>query len=864
MRRRNRLLNPNRNKRDANTDFNYDYDSNLDNIKVFPQSEYGMRNVPGNKFGYSRRKYRRYLHRNGYLRSPFFSSSDNDNAIVVDDTTSPIHNDILGLKKYREKNRKKVAEKDFGGGKLYKRSAYLFNNPSRFKNNVYDLSADLMPGMQDGMLQQTGPLGNFSQNTGPYANIINTAVLGVNVRSNAKNNTEPQKSGDPVDPNGKPDCEVVLPLTSHFEGLRFPNVQGILTNMSKSEAATEKSQNLTTEALIVAKSVDSNPEEITTEHVNSLYDVTHPTSAIEQRILGASDDTFAVENIEVVLTSTAFSANAEDQNGDYLNFDNRDHKEQEQHHVIAKSHLKNGFRTKGAKPNNNIEDSNKTKQISLDGNQKGIDGDISYDDSEIDQEYNYEEQNNLDKRYEMLDDEDMDIKKKRQQPAFYLRGRHLLTTETEDCKETNKTCSAKKKRSLPDFFGMSNEEDYKDDDIYGKQLLKKSSSEGEDDDAGGDPFIGKKLQFQTKKKENEPFDSKNLHVVGIPEKYSSSDVPVQTPVKLKHRMHTYPVKIRVARSRDEIDDQNFNLCGTGKNKIYCDMKDEREDDIYLSNNTQVNNDNFKKQYAAILKSPNNEKKQNDMNYLFVPFNGSAAEQLNLNKKGIAKPIKIVQISEIVNPPENAEHKESSADKPYKEGATDDYDQQIAKHLYPKTVSKTFQSEGMIVMPRGVHENENSLEMREESNQDIIEAGFKRKPVAKNDVRQKRKNRIRNYLERLRLNNNRKNLQHRMHKPPKFDENIPQPPKYQISFLEPSNVFVRKPRSFQQPQNLVYPNAKANKRNQPEGDASVTTESTSAPAPPPSTEQATEIYAQVSKSPLEYIEYQKEKPVLNHN
>lgn len=887
LRRRNRLLNRNRNKRDADLDFSYDYDPDTDEVQVSPQSEYGVMNIPGNKYGYNRRKYRRYLNRNGYFRSPFFSDPSEKNSIIVDDTRVPSQHDILGLKRYRERNKMKVAQIASGGSKVYRKRS--INNLLQTENKDFDLNTAAIPGAQYNplALQQGGPFLNLSQAGNPYSNVINSAVLGINLRS-SDNTTSNITCVQPSAGN----CVVKPPITSNFEGLMYPSIQDVLKNMTSKTAKTENEKHLPPSSasnLTLAKNIRDVSEDSTTVHVNSLEDVTHPTSAIEQRILAASDDLFDAERMDQLSTPSVIGIISEDDEREeqYPDFYNPDRK------VFQKSPQINKYRAKGSKTGYKFENKNSTpNKVPFPNDQGEADRSDSYEGNIAYEDYSLEDRNKHEESYEVPEERDLVIKTNRKQPIvsqppplYYkekapFRVRHLLNLHSEGCND-EALCSMKKKRGLPELFGMSNEEDYKDDASYGKQLLKKSNSEGDDDDADGDPYIGKKLKFETKKKENGPSNSKNVHIVGVPESLPTSE-PVKMPTK-SVQMQSYPTKIRTSRSNDEIiDENNFNLCGTGKNKIYCDMKGETEDNVSSINNLTLKDD-FKRKYVeqnssepAIEVTP--EKEQTNDNFQVFQSNQSppTGEDLDLNEKPIEKKIKIVQISEIVNKPaeklgDEVEEK-SPVEKPYPDGSRENTERQTAKPQTLHVVPQTPEDENDPVVSRRADEDENPLKIEEESNEDVIEAGFKRKHHVKGVARSKRRNRIHNYLEKLRLGNNKKNNMHHQrhfHTEPKFSpadyaQRMPQPSKHKIGYIEPSeynDFYVRRARSFQEPHNLQYPIDKQSKRDKPPA-AEVpptTAENKSAPLQL-STELATESYPESSKPPMQYIEYPKQKPV----
>lgn len=867
MPRRNRLLNSNRNKRGINAEFNnYDYDSDIDGVEISPESENGLMDAPGNKYVYSgKNKYRRYLQND--LRSSFFSDSNGQEIIVIDDTAAPVHHDILGLKKYRERNRKKIAEKD-NGFKLYKkRSIYNINDPMATKTNDFIMKSGLFPQMPNQKLPQSSPFGNFSfqQNSVPYANIINDAV-NVNVRNYdvSKNNTAGEESI--ADISNTHDCAVKLPITSHFEGLMYPSIQNVLSNISSNPNIVVNKQSVLptpAEASIVAKNIDSVLKIPTTAHVNNLYDVTYPTSAIEQRILATNDYLFPNQ-----ISTTTHTINAEESPGfDKLIEINKVNTDQR---ILEKSAPNTIYRVKGSnKPPNKIEDRRKNPKSA--DSQRETDNRKSLDYSENYEDYAYDEQSNIQSNSGISDAEILVSKQEidnRKPPSHHLKekpkfhARRLLNLDDDDCKDGDQEqCRGIKARGLPDFFGMSNEEDYKDDYVIGKQLLKKSSSEGEEDDGGGDPYIDKKLKFMVKKKEKEMMNAKSLHEEDVPENDSNSK-PVAAQLEDENRND----KNRAARNNGANDESNIKLCGKGKNKVYCNMKDEKEDNAFPTQSQTSKND-LKKKYIDLKSNKEVPVLNKNDHHSFNPSKPYVGKEIDLKKQPLEEQVKIIQISEIVNPPPEPESKQYPSKKVFIVEDNYNNDQVYSRDapyevLPPSSVAKN-------TMSRQVQDKNGPSKLREESNQDIIEAGFKiNKPGTKTDDRIKRKNKFRTYLDRLRLNNNRKSKsrQSTYHKLPKnshgdYGQTLPQSPKYKKSALEPfenDGFYVRKERSYQQPYNFEYPSAPLNRRN---SDPLLNAQLTATNKVERVTDAATEMYPANSKPPIQYIEYQKEKPVL---
>lgn len=885
LRRRNRLQNRNRNKRGTHSAFNYDYGANMDDVQVSPESQYGVLHVPGDKYGYnSKRIYRRYMQED--LRSPFFSDPSDQDAIVIDDTISKSHHDILGLKKYRDRNRKKIAEKDYDGLKLYKkRSINRLSDSFPFKPFDFILKPVGIPTTKpdNKPLQQNSPFNNLSlqMSYGPYANIINDAV-GINIRNydERRHNSNTSRDEEKIDelPDTK-DCEVKLPLNSHFEGLMYPNIHDVIGNMSDNKNvpknAPKENAPTSSETAVVAKNIDNVLEtEETTSNVNSLYDVTHPTSAIEQRILATNNDMLDQDISTSTVTNNNGKRDSKSPGFDKLHF----YGENEEQRIIGKSVSNNAFRVKGSKPPNKVEDVKKNSKYFTNllndqrketENLKSIEYNEGYDD------YSYNEQNykrapsenlySFNTKHEVIMDKKTpsDLKDDAQ-----FHTRHLLNLEDRDCAQKNHSlCSGDKKREPPDLFRMSNEEDYKDDDIMEKQPLKKSTGEGEDDYANADPYIGKKVKYMNKKKENKSRGAKSVHVVGKLEQEPSNKftkVPIEEKIKGEEDMES-----RI--NDDEKDEErNIKLCGSGKNKVYCNMKDEKEDDNFASK-LKLMKGHLKKKYSglsarlpdSIIKEEGKHDDANDFYLSKIP----AVEDIDFNQKSVDGKVKVVQMSEVINPPQIMEGKPYDVKKsPVNEN---DEDQTYSEHIISEIVPQAPEEKSSMIASRNMQDQNNLLEMREESNQDVIEAGFKKKLGTSTDIRLKRRNKLRNYLDKLRLNKKRKSNVRRdqNHKPQNNNaQPIPQTPKHEIDFLEPSDqedVSIRKQRSYDQPYNLQYPPAVLNRRNSVAAVNAVsnTTESqTTVPVGQHVTEEATEMYPANTKAPFQYIEYQKDKPV----
>lgn len=868
MPRRNRPQSRNRNKRAVNSELNYDYESDADNINVSPEGEYGVLDVPGKKYSYNNKnKNRRYLHRNGYPNSPFFSNSDNEqDQVVIDSTVLSNQHDILGLKKYRERNRKKLAEDNYGFGKVYrKRSVYPPNNLFQMnsgilartiypQSNPFQMNSDILAKMQGSSLQHNSLFSNstFPQNFNGNINFINRAAVDTDFQNYDQGNNNSGLAN-----------QFNSPINSHFEGLMYPNIDEVI-NKLKAKQHNQKvldvdSPTTSTESLVIAKSINQMFENLTTVHINSLYDVTHPTSALEQRILATSDDTLEERQKESISTSTISNVKRT-----LLSKSNEfSENENENQRMLERNIQKNTYRVKGSNLNN-IEDKRKNQKLAiLTDNSNNFDYNENYED------YNYDELNNLKLHDEEIDADDTNDYLKKEQETnneespFLVNEkspykiRRLLSSQVEDCREGNKSlCSIRIKRALSDMLGMDNEEDYKDDLNSKKELLKKASGEGEDEDDSGDPYIGKKLKFMTKKKENEPVHSKNK--VGVSKKFSNSQA-------VKGRVQLAETANEEVERKLRSDKSNDDFCGTGKNKIYCNMKDEIDDDT-TSNNNQSESEDFNqnndgKRNNQAPDATNGEKDHNNQNFLFNPSNESIMEERNLNKQvPVQKQIKIIQISEVVNSPQ-IESKDYKSKQVAVGGDT------IIDSTSMKSLPSTAEPKRNMVISRNAFGNNSPLELREESNQDIIEAGFKRKMEAQNEDRQKRKHKAHTYLDRLRLNNHRNNniQKYRHHKLPTFlindyHQTVPQQSKNTINFPEPSEdgkAYIRRERSFQQPQ---YSPEKENKGESISTfNVSSVTEKT-VESISTAVEVSTEIYPDNSKPPVQFIGFPKEKPV----
>lgn len=879
--RRNRLLNPNRNKRGTHSELNYDYETNLNDVQVYPESQYGVLNTPGDKYGYkSKRLYRRYMIDD--LHSPFFSDPNDEDTIIIDDTLSQNHHDILGLKKYRERNRKKIAEKDFGGIKLYKkRSVNRLNDTFPFR--TYDYILKPFPQTdtnQYNTLQQNNHFANlsFQLNSGPFSKIINDAVsfnlrnYDENRRNNNNTSADEERMGEVSNIHN---CGVKRPITSHFEGLVYPNIQDVIGNMSSNHNVAKNEQKEaapTSELAVVAKNINVALEnEETTQHVNSLEDVTHPTSAIEQRILATNDD-MADQDV-----STSTIANSNKRSSEPLGFDKLYfYGENGSQRIIGKSVPNNAFRVKGSKPR--TEDRSKTFAALFNNQHKQMKEEKSLEYNEGYDDYSDDEETYTTARLEYLDSDNYYIKHQDKKLSFDLKEnpqyqtRHLLNLEDKDCTEMDQSlCPTDKKRGLSDFLGMSKDDDYKDDDIIGKQLLRKLNTEGDDEYANADPHIDKKVKYMKKKKENESRSFKSLDALEMDDQEPNSGLtkaPVEEKIKEEET---------ILNEDEKDDDRSIKLCGTGKNKVYCNMKDEKEDDNFanklklMKGGLKKKNSNFRAQQEDFI-IKENEKHNNFFSTYYYPTKvPTSMEEGELDRRPLSeKEIKII-LSKIMNPP-NTMIEDHPYDVKKSPNANKKY-QSFPEHIFSEILPQVPESKNPLLMSRDSQDNNNNipLKMKEERKEDIIETGFKKKLATSTDLRLKRRNKLRTYLNKLRLNKKKKsNLQQeRHHKAQKdYGQAIISAPKYEINFLGPSeqeDVSIRKQRSYQQPYNLQYPATALNRRNLvPTVSALVNvtaSQVSSIPVVQRVTEVVTEVYpANSKKAPFQYVEYQKEKPV----
>lgn len=438
----------------------------MNDVEVIPQGQYGMREVPGKRQFKTR-------------QLPLFQGTG-ESTVVVDDLAPDDTHDILGLKKYQERNRKKVLVKEERG--LNKRSIYF--------DNIHN-------GMVLPKLPQTGlVIRSFEDNPNPG------------------------------------------PITSRFEGLKYPNISEVMKKLEPPKDDEEKKENCTSECSSTTESTQGlfrffrfNSENPSTYHVHSLEEITHPTSAIEQKLL-ASEDPLAQSSaplftsLDLAEEASISTSEIETQLPYYLERRAEDAKGQ----VSGTS-----YRAKGAKPRNQLQESKKVKHRPEESEAYDYEADDKYYDENDEkpqdtQQNDYPEGNRKRQEYEP-----------RGSPPYYQHQKQFFHSRSLLGAEEPEGPFLAEKIDLPTKVEMTD------------LLMKAASGEGEGEDEIGDPYVGKKLKYDLKKKQSFSFNSGGLEVDGADDGAKS-------------------------KTTESIGNEDMSTCGMDKGKVYCNTKADREDE----------------------------------------------------------------------------------------------------------------------------------------------------------------------------------------------------------------------------------------------------------------------------------------------